>query len=544
VYLAAGYVSLCASTGIATGGEAILEAYADGLRPWSVADYTAETRTTMRVFAYGRSTPFVSQWHVRRVSTVQRREDRWIVNLRDEIEQDGSRHVERFGFALLDQLVWYSEGDESALRVGIGADNGRSKSWSVGARGATAVFEGILPSNGVHLFQLVDRLGPLSVVDDPDSGNYRTRATGNGLSLALWTDSDAGQLPRRLEVMVGSVPECAALVPSPAGSRATVGASIVRYDITVNDVVVDAVQGRPLMTRASVTERWLYDNGVFVLYCHDAWRRDIDLDPPPLDGQRIGLDIPEGTLFYADNHAGPLYRWQDGRPALTIDARLSSLVQSTVEGIVESLAARGRVDRVEFGTLEGGAPVSSLGHQPYCGILGLYAAARLLGRNLDLLSLVDPSYLTSPDGSSIQDLLHAASAHGLHARAVKNLKPESLFAAGRPVILLVKQEPASRRFDHFSVFCPTPDNTGAVIDLPRGVYPFGAYDLPGLWDGVGVIISDRAIPLTLGAPASFHLRWSRRAALAGALLIAAVFGRRWWVGRRGTIGAETPGEAP
>ena len=513
----AGLLSLCTAVGEA---ESARQAYVEGQRPWLHADYVAETTIEMWLFVPGQEIPFTLRWRVDRLSDLQRRGTSWVVNITDIIDQGGEEKIQRYGFGLIDQFVWYADID-GVINANVGLDKGRSQRWSIAARAGTAVFEGILPSNGANVAELLRLAGPTTVVDDPETvAGYRTllvQAHKRALSIRLWVAPDLGYQLVRLEVMVGAVPEHAELVPSSAGTEATVNEPIVRYDVIVDDVEIDEVQGHPLIARAAITERWLYGNGAIVMYFHDASRRQINLDPAPLDGRMVLDAIPEGALLYGEGPAGPLYRWQGDHLVLTIDAHLASVVESAMGDVVNALAGSGRVDLMltSVSGLE-----ETIGNDPYCGIFSFYAAARLLHKAVDLRALVDPRYVSTPDGSSIQDLLNAAADHGLHAQPFKNLKREDLFATGQPAILHVKRDPDASAFDHFVLFCPTPDRRGAVIDLPRGIYPTEQYDLANLWSGVGVVVSDSPW---------LDLSWAGRLALAVATIMLVLAGWRWWL---------------
>jgi hypothetical protein len=531
VLLVAGFLSLCAP--ISDAGS-VRQAYLEGQRPWLLADYDAETTTEMWLFVPWEAIPFTLQWRVNRLSHLQRREANWVVNLRDVVEQDDLELVRRYGFGLIDQFVWYTDID-GVINAGVGSDKGRSRKWGVAARGGTAVFEGILPSSGVEVAEILQMAGTASVVHDRETvAGYRTllvHAQKPGLSIRMWIAPDSGHQLVRLEVLLGAVPEHAALVPSPAGTGATVDHSIVRYDVIVDDVEIDTIHGHPLITRAVVTERWLYGNGAIVIYFHNASRSQIELDPAPLDG-RMALDvIPEGALLYGEGPAGPVYRWRDDQLFLTIDAHLSSVVESAIGDAVKALAGGGVIDRMETGI---GDPQDTFGKDPYCGIFSFYGAARLLHKAIDLRALVSPRYVSTPDGSSIQDLLDAAADHGLHAQPLKNLGTDDLLTAGCPTILHVKREAGAPQSDHFVLFCPTLDRRGVVIDLPRGVYPMQEYDLASLWNGVGVVISERPM---------FGLSWASRLALACATIILVMTGWRWWLRSRRSTGTKTGGAA-
>jgi hypothetical protein len=50
---------------------------------------------------------------------------------------------------------------------------------------------------------------------------------------------------------------------------------------------------------------------------------------------------------------------------------------------------------------------SAKANAPYCGVHALYAAMRLEGRSIEIRSLLDPTYIGTAEGSSVQELCTA-----------------------------------------------------------------------------------------------------------------------------------------
>src|SRR5262249_23230617 len=89
--------------------------------------------------------------------------------------------------------------------------------------------------------------------------------------------------------------------------------------------------------------------------------------------------------------------------------------------------------------------------QPLCGLYSLYTCWLILGKQLDLRTLLLPEYLGSPKGSSISELEAAAHDHGLFAMPLGGMTSSMLRDTKHPLILHVKGNAASSEYDHFFV---------------------------------------------------------------------------------------------
>lgn len=168
--------------------------------------------------------------------------------------------------------------------------------------------------------------------------------------------------------------------------------------------------------------------------------------------------------------------------------------------------------------------VAALADAPYCGIYSLYGAALSEGVKLDFLRLTNRRYVGCAQGSSLAELERAASDNGLHATAAMNLTSGFLKESPHPVILHVKSDPATRKYDHYVTYLGTREGRAEVLDpgKPLTLMPFD--ELATVWDGIGLIVS--AAPLDKsGLFAS--ARWQ---AVTLLLLGATLVGCARWLG--------------
>ena len=112
-------------------------------------------------------------------------------------------------------------------------------------------------------------------------------------------------------------------------------------------------------------------------------------------------------------------------------------------------------------------------------------------------NLIQPKYVGSREGSSIEELERGASDHSLHSFAFFNGTIDELRAAGHPVILHVESNPGSGRYDHFVLYLGERlDARGSESLILDTIAPAGeparlisAADLNLIWDGAGIIVS-------------------------------------------------------
>jgi rhodanese-related sulfurtransferase len=133
------------------------------------------------------------------------------------------------------------------------------------------------------------------------------------------------------------------------------------------------------------------------------------------------------------------------------------------------------------------------GGDPYCGIYALYAAEKELGLKSSLRQMIDPRWIGSRDGSSIEELGDAAKAQGLYAIDLSNLGISSLTDSRAPMILHVLSDSATGKYDHWILYLGSKDGKMRVFDPPRAVRLVEPGELLESWDNNALLISKKPI---------------------------------------------------
>jgi len=130
---------------------------------------------------------------------------------------------------------------------------------------------------------------------------------------------------------------------------------------------------------------------------------------------------------------------------------------------------------------------------PYCGLRCLYAAMKLKGKELDFTSLLKPEYLGSKDGSTLGELEKAANDNEMYTVALGNLSTRELRSTDQLMILHVKSDDTSEKFDHYALFLGVRDGQAMILDPPNPVASIPFHQLARLWDGLALVVSDKPI---------------------------------------------------
>jgi hypothetical protein len=85
-------------------------------------------------------------------------------------------------------------------------------------------------------------------------------------------------------------------------------------------------------------------------------------------------------------------------------------------------------------------------------MLSVYAVLKLEGLTPDFQTLVSTKYISSTEGSSVENVLSAIEDSGLHAQAFSNVSLDGLSSTGEPVILYLRADHLSEKPDHYFVF--------------------------------------------------------------------------------------------
>jgi len=122
----------------------------------------------------------------------------------------------------------------------------------------------------------------------------------------------------------------------------------------------------------------------------------------------------------------------------------------------------------------------------YCGIYSVYALCKYHKVNVVFESLIDESFVSDFEGSTISDLKLALEFCGLEAKAYRGLSKESLKAAKAPVILHVATRGQLAAHNHWMLFINRiGDNAIVVGDQGTQIsIPFG--ELLARWDGIAI----------------------------------------------------------
>ena len=131
----------------------------------------------------------------------------------------------------------------------------------------------------------------------------------------------------------------------------------------------------------------------------------------------------------------------------------------------------------------------------YCGLYCLYTVLRLAGQNIDFTDLIKKEYIGSREGSSLAELKRALEDHGLYALAAGRLTSAVLRQSDYPIILHVKGEVGSGKYDHYELFLGTRDDKPRLFNPPDPARTGTFCELAPRWDGNGLIISTEPIDL-------------------------------------------------
>ena len=171
----------------------------------------------------------------------------------------------------------------------------------------------------------------------------------------------------------------------------------------------------------------------------------------------------------------------------------------------------------------------------YCGILSVYRAARALGSDLQFADLLKAEYISSRQGSSLDDLLRAASENGLHAESVGRMTCAMLEYIQCPVILHVKRDlVTSEDYDHWILFAGIEPGKARIYDGVGTVELVDWADLASRWDGVAILIARSPMStMTLGLVVAAQFVSCVGAITAAIALLLCMY--NWSLKRRGTF---------
>jgi rhodanese-related sulfurtransferase/predicted double-glycine peptidase len=209
-----------------------------------------------------------------------------------------------------------------------------------------------------------------------------------------------------------------------------------------------------------------------------------------------------------------------------------------------------------------------------CGLYCLFAITEMFDKHVDIRSLVTPMYVTSNAGSTLADLKHASTDHGLYAIALGNMTEETLRNSPNPVILHVRKSLDSKIYDHWIICLGVSQDLLTIYDPPNAPEEISFNQLSPLWDGNGLVVAKKPIDVgkletagvscfirctvvvatillliklvhKRGVPKSSLSHWLSRSAMesAGIIIVAACMGVCYQVYRGDELLASTSAES-
>jgi rhodanese-related sulfurtransferase len=164
--------------------------------------------------------------------------------------------------------------------------------------------------------------------------------------------------------------------------------------------------------------------------------------------------------------------------------------------------------------------------RPFCGVYCIYAATKLSGKQVDFTDLLQSKYISSPKGSSMSELEQAARDRGLLVEPIEKMSSLDLQNCGHYVILHVKSDSMSKRYDHYVLFLGMKKGRARLFDPPSSITVLPFRELTLLWDGNGLIVSTEPIDLSsIFAPT--RKRFAMYVAAAIALILTLHWAKRW-----------------
>ncbi len=171
-------------------------------------------------------------------------------------------------------------------------------------------------------------------------------------------------------------------------------------------------------------------------------------------------------------------------------------------------------------------PTKRKSSDPYCGVYCLYTKMKLDNIKIDFRKLVQPEYIGSRKGSSLAELKKAAEDYGLYAVPAGKLTSKELSQSMCPIILHVKSEIGSEKYDHYELFLGTENGKAKLFDPPNQVRLVSFAELAPRWDGNGLIVSVEPIDLgAISAPA--RKRLIMYAAITLVIILIVHRAKRW-----------------
>jgi hypothetical protein len=100
----------------------------------------------------------------------------------------------------------------------------------------------------------------------------------------------------------------------------------------------------------------------------------------------------------------------------------------------------------------------------YCGVCSLYRALQAMEKEVPFESLLRPEYISTTQGSSVNDLIRAAEDQGLLTKFLGRMNCWMLKETESPVILHVKSALGPTPFNHWILFAGTEGGDAVIYD--------------------------------------------------------------------------------
>lgn len=126
---------------------------------------------------------------------------------------------------------------------------------------------------------------------------------------------------------------------------------------------------------------------------------------------------------------------------------------------------------------------------PYCGIYALAAALRAEGLEPNFNELINVNYISSGQGSSIDDLVAAGTKMGAHCVRFNNLTVDALKTANSPFILHLNRSLDQTTSRHWVAFLGDNQGKAHLFDASDGFLTVDYATLLAEWDNVGLSVS-------------------------------------------------------
>ena len=130
--------------------------------------------------------------------------------------------------------------------------------------------------------------------------------------------------------------------------------------------------------------------------------------------------------------------------------------------------------------------VPVVGQDHYCGIYSVYSIVDQYGIEIEFIDLLETEFVSSYEGSTARDLLHALDKYGLAAREYSGLGSFDLKTANGPLLLHVRANQATRDYAHWVVYYGQRDGKAVILDPSTGIALRDYSEVLSLWDGVAI----------------------------------------------------------